>query len=180
MLERYALCNFSINNTDGNHHNKDAIMQIPTSLSGPLQVPSDRIATDILPRSFSCPVPSCSSVLAGKVPQRSLMRHLRQPGLGRRIGEEKTVWVNLHKIEHDKLIATRAKAAKSKSRKKKLEEQKISRASAFRLCAGRMGITDMTMIAEKLEIWEGIWADGENDDSIGYYAWVLLDLFTNP
>jgi hypothetical protein len=60
-----------------------------------------------------------------------------------------------------------AKSAKPKLRAKKLAQQRTSRAAAFMMRAKEMGITDATLIADKLAIWEGIWGDKEKGDSIG-------------
>ena len=58
--------------------------------------------------TLRCPVPGCSSVFKGKIPHGYLLRHLGRPGLYGLTTDEKASWENLHKIERDRLLATRS------------------------------------------------------------------------
>src|SRR5437588_12464918 len=68
-------------------------------------VPPDSTPAYAEPPALTCPVPSCSLVFKGKSPHGYLLRHLRHPGIHRRTGDEKDSWLQLHKIEHDQLVA---------------------------------------------------------------------------
>lgn len=189
----YALVNISNNAGFGGSESTNEAFRRNLTFPGTFQVLFGLTTVDPLPPPLSCPVSNCSSVFAGRTPQRYLSRHLKYPGIWGRTGEEKVAWINLHKIEHHRLIVTRsisslfhrlhlrgtsdganpanilgaAKSAKPKLRAKKLAQQRTLRAAAFMMRANEMGITDTALIAEKLAIWEGIWGDKEKGDSIG-------------
>ncbi|KAG0640970.1 hypothetical protein HOY80DRAFT_999745 [Tuber brumale] len=172
------------------YDNNEAIPQSLTPSPGSLQVPPDLVTADPNPPSLKYPVSSCSLVLTGGISQRYLRTHLKNPKICGRRGEERVAWINLHKTEHDRLIETGVTPTKPKLGAKKQEEEKISRTVAFRLRAGRLGITDAALVAEKLAIWEGMWVDKEKArcegladreaDELKHDAWVLLDTITDP
>ncbi|KAG0135470.1 hypothetical protein HOY82DRAFT_600263 [Tuber indicum] len=60
----------------------------------------------------------------------------------------------------------------------RVEEERKSRAAEFELRARNMGITDERVVAEKVEILEGVWAAQQAGNEIQYYAGVLLDAAT--
>ncbi|PUU72602.1 hypothetical protein B9Z19DRAFT_647528 [Tuber borchii] len=72
--------------------------------SNPFQAPP--LSSKCRPISAACPVPSCLFVLKGETPHWYFKRHLKYPGLHGRTGDEKEAWLNLHKIEHERLLAT--------------------------------------------------------------------------
>ena len=47
------------------------------------------------------------------------------------------------------------------------EEERKSRAAGFELRAKNMGITEEKFVAQKVAIWEGMWAAKLNGDDIG-------------
>ena len=78
----------------------------PSSSSDPLKTPPSSIPANTCPPGLVCPVPSCPLFLKGETHHRYLRRHLNHPGLYGRTGQEKEVWINLHKAEHERLLAT--------------------------------------------------------------------------
>ena len=50
------------------------------------------------------------------------------------------------------------------------EEARKSRAAKFELRAQNMGITEARFVAQKVAIWEGMWATKQNGDDIGVSA----------
>ncbi|KAG0135469.1 hypothetical protein HOY82DRAFT_600262 [Tuber indicum] len=58
------------------------------------------------------------------------------------------------------------------------EEERRSRTAEFESRARSMGITGEKAIAEKVAIWEGIWAAGQAGNDIQYGAGILLDAAT--
>ena len=60
------------------------------------------------PPTVSCPVSGCSLVFKGELPHGYLWRHLKRPGVHGLTDDEKDAWESLHKIEHDRLLATRS------------------------------------------------------------------------
>ncbi|PUU72545.1 hypothetical protein B9Z19DRAFT_1137296 [Tuber borchii] len=96
-----------------------------------------------------------------------LWRHLKRPGVCGRIGDEKAAWRNLHRIEHDRLLPTRITRAERRREANKAKTQKKLRASKFELRARNMGITEKSLIAQKVAIWEGTYAAEQSRDSIG-------------
>ena len=93
--------------TSSSHENENAIPQSPTSSSNLSKVLRDTIPLNPGSPSLACPVSGCSLVFKGETAHGYLWRHLKRPGIHRRVGDEKTAWLNLHKIEHDRLLATR-------------------------------------------------------------------------
>ncbi|KAG0135466.1 hypothetical protein HOY82DRAFT_600259 [Tuber indicum] len=61
-----------------------------------------------------------------------------------------------------------------------VEEERRSRTAEFELRARSLGITGERSVAEKVEIWEGMWASEQtgNDIQVSYGAWILLDAAT--
>ncbi|KAG0135473.1 hypothetical protein HOY82DRAFT_600269 [Tuber indicum] len=59
------------------------------------------------------------------------------------------------------------------------EEERKSRTAEFELRAKKMGITGEGSVAEKVAIWEGIWAAERTGSDIQYFAGILLDVATN-
>ena len=49
----------------------------------------------------------------------------------------------------------------------KAEEERKSRATEFELHARNMGITEEKFVAQKVAIWEGLWAAKQRGDDIG-------------
>ena len=121
------------------------------------------------------------------MPNRYLKRHLKHPGLHGRTGDEKEVWLNLHKMEHERLLAALGSTPSHKTSSKevlevdqanyvdivklveedKAEEERESRAAEFELRAKNIGITEAKFVAQKVAIWEGMWAAEQNGDDIG-------------
>ena len=93
--------------TSSSHENENAIPQSPTSSSNLSKALRDTIPLNPGSPSLACPVSECSLVFKGETAHGYLWRHLKRPGIHRRVGDEKTAWLNLHKIEHDRLLATR-------------------------------------------------------------------------
>ncbi|KAG0635823.1 hypothetical protein HOY80DRAFT_1139576, partial [Tuber brumale] len=79
----------------------------PSPSSGFSNAVHDPASTGCGPPAIVCPVPVCSLVFEGGAPDGYLWRHLRRPGIHGRTGGEKATWLHLHKIEHDRLLATR-------------------------------------------------------------------------
>ena len=120
------------------------------------------------------------------MPHRYLRRHLKYPGLYGRTGQEKKVWLNLHKTEHERLLATLGLAPFHNPNPNEVlevnradpvniiklvednnEEEGNSRTGEFELRARSMGITEEKLIAQKVAIWEGMWAAQQSGDDIG-------------
>ena len=49
----------------------------------------------------------------------------------------------------------------------KAEEERKLRTAEFELRAKNVGITEEELVAQKVVIWEGMWAAKQNDDDIG-------------
>ncbi|PUU83368.1 hypothetical protein B9Z19DRAFT_1061059 [Tuber borchii] len=125
--------------------------------------------------TLACPVSGCSLVFKGEIAHGYLWRHLKRPGLSGRTGTEKIDWLNLHKVEHDRLLATRITPAQRKHGARKAKAQKLLRAADFELRARNMGIMEKSLIVQKVVIWEGMYEAEQSGDSIG---WVHSHLFT--
>lgn len=84
------------------------IRKIPNPSSILLETLPD--SAHVNPRSdtLSCPVFGCTLVFKGKMSHGYLWRHLGRPGVRGLTSDEKAVWHNLHRIEHDRLLATRS------------------------------------------------------------------------
>ena len=83
------------------------IRQIPNPPSILLEALPD-IHLKPRPDTLSCPVPGCPLTFKGKMASGYLWRHLGRPGVRALTSDEKSAWENLHKIEHDRLLATRS------------------------------------------------------------------------
>ncbi|KAG0642340.1 hypothetical protein HOY80DRAFT_1036903 [Tuber brumale] len=59
-----------------------------------------------------------------------------------------------------------------------VEEERRSRATEFEMRARSMGITGERLVAEKVAIWEGMWAAEQTGNDIQYGAGILLDAAT--
>ncbi|KAG0640972.1 hypothetical protein HOY80DRAFT_1040512 [Tuber brumale] len=118
------------------------------------------------PPAIVCPVSVCSLVFGGEAPDGYLWRHLRRPGIHGRTGDEKSAWLHLHKIEHDRHLATRVTPARRKREVNRLKAQKILRTAEFELRARNMGITEKALVDQKVAIWEGMFVAEQNGDSI--------------
>ncbi|KAG0135495.1 hypothetical protein HOY82DRAFT_536670 [Tuber indicum] len=173
--------------------NNEAIQQILTPFSGSLQAPPNLATADSISPSLKCPVSTCSLVFTGRASQGYLQNHLKNPEICGHEEDKKVAWINLHIIEHDRLAETGGvfplspnlhpscrwggvkpankfcivMPSKPKLGVKEQEEQRVSRTASFRLRAERMGITDAAWVGEKLAIWEGMWVDKEEGNSIG-------------
>ncbi|KAG0129178.1 hypothetical protein HOY82DRAFT_611035 [Tuber indicum] len=158
--------------------NKTTIPRNLTSLSNPSKPLPDSAPANSGPPALACPVPSCPLVFKGQMSQGYLWRHLKRPGICRRTGDEKAAWLHLHKTEYDQLIATRIKPAQRKREANRVRARKVSRATMFERRAKNLGVTEERLVAQKVAIWEGMYAAKQSGDSIGYDAWVLLDFCT--
>ena len=87
--------------------NDKAIPHNPASFPALSKAPHDKAPLNSRPATLVCPVPGCSLVFKGETPHGYLWRHLRHPGVRGRTGDQKAAWENLHKIQHDRLLATR-------------------------------------------------------------------------
>ncbi|KAG0641788.1 hypothetical protein HOY80DRAFT_1110772 [Tuber brumale] len=156
------------------------------------------------PPVLTCPVPICSLVFKGEMSHGYLWRHLRRPGIYRRTGDEKASWLLLHKIEHDLLVATGITPEQRKREANRVRAQKVTRAARFERRAWNVGVIEERLVAQKVAIWEGMYAAKQSGDGIAvsilyflyflgdrsgaianrkknslkYDAWVLLDLCT--
>ena len=120
------------------------------------------------------------------MPHRYLKRHLKHPGLYGRTGDEKEAWLNYHKMEYEQLLATLGSTPSHNNSPKKAlevyqanyvdiiklvedkaEEERESRAAEFELRAKNIGVTKAKFVAQKVAIWEGMWAAEQNGDDIG-------------
>ncbi|PWW73248.1 hypothetical protein C7212DRAFT_346978 [Tuber magnatum] len=133
------------------------------------------------PLTLTCPVPCCSLAFDKKTPHGYLWRHLRNPGVYRRTGEEKAAWLHLHKIEFDRLAATditpaQRKREANRMRARKVREQKALKAARFELRARNMGIREKELAAQKVAIREGMHAAKQRGDSIGFNALTMIVL----
>ncbi|PUU81133.1 hypothetical protein B9Z19DRAFT_1122555 [Tuber borchii] len=60
-----------------------------------------------------------------------------------------------------------------------VEEERKSRIAGFESHARSMGIIGEEAIAQKVAIWEGIWAAKQSGNEFEYGAGILLDTATN-
>ncbi|PUU77837.1 hypothetical protein B9Z19DRAFT_1127680 [Tuber borchii] len=65
----------------------------------------------------------------------------KAPWVHEHTGDEKAAWVNLHKIEHDRPLATRTTPAQCKREASKVEAQRVLRTAEFELPARNTRIT---------------------------------------
>ncbi|PUU72821.1 hypothetical protein B9Z19DRAFT_1136612 [Tuber borchii] len=170
------------------------ILQAPSSSSDSLEARFSALAnTGRSP--LACPVSGCLLILKGEMPHRYLERHLKHLGLHGRTGDEKETWLNLHKMEYERLLAALGSSPSHNTGPKevlevdqadyvdiiklieddKVEEERESGAAEFELRAKNISITEAKFVAQKVAIWEGMFTAKQNGDDIGYDAWVLLD-----
>ncbi|KAG0129180.1 hypothetical protein HOY82DRAFT_652508 [Tuber indicum] len=174
---RYVVPTTTTSTSSSNEH---TIPKNPTSSSSLSQTFPDSTPADGTQSVVTCPVPSCPLAFKGEMPHGYLWRHLKRPGIHGRTGDEKDTWLQLHKVEHDRLVATRITPAQRKREANRARVLKASRAARFELRARNMGITEEGLLAQKLTIWEGMYVAEQSGDSVGYDAWVLLDFSTTP
>ncbi|KAG0135492.1 hypothetical protein HOY82DRAFT_536668 [Tuber indicum] len=165
MSGRYVLT-YSSSSSSSSSNEKD-VPQNPSSFSGPSKAAIDSASTNRRPSAIVCPVSVCSLVFEGESPDGYLWRHLRRPGIHGRTGDEKAIWLQLHKIEHGRLLATRVTPAQRKREAKAMRAQKMLRIAKFEQRARNMRITERAMVAQKVAIWEGMFVAEQNGDSIG-------------
>ncbi|PUU83364.1 hypothetical protein B9Z19DRAFT_1119436 [Tuber borchii] len=152
--------------TSSSSEDENGIPQNPTpSLNGSRTL-HDTSPSNPGPPTLACPVLGCSLVFKGEMPHGYLWRHLKRPGAHGRTGEEKAIWENLHKIEHNRLLAIRVTPAQRRREANKARSRKMLRSAGFEQRARNMGITEKALVAQKVAIWEGIWATKQNGDNI--------------
>lgn len=118
------------------------------------------------------------------MPHGYLWRHLGRPGVYGLSIDEKVAWENLHKIEHDRLLATRSinpfpqttplgnndfNVVTPTQRRREMNRAKVQkrlRTAGFERRVRNMGITEEVLVAEKVAIWEGMWASEQNGEDI--------------
>ncbi|KAG0135489.1 hypothetical protein HOY82DRAFT_536663 [Tuber indicum] len=165
ISEGYTPSNTDTANTSysGNERTTPPSSNTSPTLLGALP---DSTPANLTPPALSCPVSVCSLVFKGQMPQGYLWRHLNHPGIYGRTGSEKDTWLHLHKVELDRLLATRVTPAQRKREANRLKAQKMLRSAEFGLRARDMGITERVLVDEKVAIWEGMWAAEQNGDII--------------
>ncbi|KAG0633641.1 hypothetical protein HOY80DRAFT_603555 [Tuber brumale] len=179
MFERYTPSNTdtsTISCSEGKNTTPPSSNPSPNLLRA---LPNSTPANPV-PPELACPVPVCSLVFKGEMPDGYRWRHLNNPGIRGRTGGEKDAWLHLHKIERDRLLEKRVTPAQRKRQANRIKAQKMSRAVEFELRARDMGITERALVDEKVAIWEGMSAAEQKGDSVEYSAWVLLDICTSP
>jgi len=119
------------------------------------------------------------------MPHGYLWRHLGRPGVYGLSSDEKVAWENLHKIEHDRLLATRSitppfrklaplgindfdvvTPTQCRREMSRAKAQKRLRTAGFERRARNMGIMEKALVDEKVAIWEGMWASEQNSEDI--------------
>ncbi|PUU83370.1 hypothetical protein B9Z19DRAFT_1061060 [Tuber borchii] len=144
-----------------------AIPQNPTSFPTLLKALHNTARPNPGPRTLACPVSGCPLVFKGQMPHGYLWRHLKRPGVRGRTDDEKATWENLHKIQHDRLLATRVTPAERRREANKAKAEKMLRVAEFELRARNLGFTEKALITQKVAIWEGIYAAEQRGDGIG-------------
>ncbi|KAG0641797.1 hypothetical protein HOY80DRAFT_1134987 [Tuber brumale] len=164
--------------------NKKTISQNSTSPSGLSKALPDSTPANAGPPALACPFPSCTLDFNGETSHGYLWRHLKRPGIYRRTGEEKSDWLRLHKIDHNRFIATGSitpsppthktpqgcnnksivTPAQRKRESNRMRARKVSRAARFKSRARNMGITEESLVAQKIAIWEGMYAAEQSGD----------------
>ncbi|KAG0641793.1 hypothetical protein HOY80DRAFT_1134984 [Tuber brumale] len=157
--------------TTSSSSNKNTTPQQQTSSPNPSKALPDSTPANAVPPTLTCPVPSCPLVLKGEMPHGYLWRHLKSPGIYSRTGDEKDAWLHLHKIEYDGLRKREAN---------RMRARKASRAARFKSHARNTGITEESLVAQNIAIWEGMYSAEQRADSMEYDAWLLLDFCTTP
>ncbi|KAG0634724.1 hypothetical protein HOY80DRAFT_1140467, partial [Tuber brumale] len=86
--------------------NGKTVRETPNSSPNfPHTLPNPALEQKPGPPALVCPVPNCPSVFKGERSRGYLWRHLKRPRISRRTGGERSAWLHLHKIEHDRLVA---------------------------------------------------------------------------
>ncbi|KAG0129187.1 hypothetical protein HOY82DRAFT_652526 [Tuber indicum] len=160
--------------------NENTILQNQTSSSSLSEALPSSTPANAWPSTLTCPVPSCPLVFKGEMPHGYLWRHLKRPGIHGRTGGEKDTWLQLHKVEHDRLLAAGITPAQRKREANRMRARKASRAARFESRARSMGITEESSVTQKIAIWEGMYSAEQSGDSVAHDAWVLLDFSTAP
>ncbi|KAG0129186.1 hypothetical protein HOY82DRAFT_540917 [Tuber indicum] len=151
--------------TPSSSSNENTIFQNPTSSSSLSEVQSNSTPANAWPPTLTCPVPSCPLVFKGEMPHGYLWRHLKRPGIHGRTGGEKDTWLQLHRIEHDRLLAAGITPAQRKREANRMRARKASRAARFESRARSMGITEESLVTQKIAIWEGMYSAEQSGDS---------------
>ena len=148
--------------------------QAPVISSGPLEASSPSVP-NTGPSPLACPVPAYSLVLKGEAPQRYLKRHLKHPGFHGRTGDEKEAWLNLHKMEYERLLAALGSTPSHSPNSKevpevnqadyvdviklvednRVEEERKSRTAGPELRARNMGITGRCLLLRRWQFGKG-------------------------
>ncbi|KAG0642344.1 hypothetical protein HOY80DRAFT_642908 [Tuber brumale] len=150
--------------------NERASSQTPISFLNLANTPPKSDSANPCRSRLACPVSSCSSVFGGEMPHRDFWRHLKHPDLCGLTGDEGAAWLNLHQMEHERLLHA--------LEDHRAEEDRNLRTAEFELRARNMGITGERSVAEKVAIWEGMWAAEQAGNDIQYDAGILLDAAT--
>ena len=85
---------------------KRIISRAPVSSPGPFKAQLPSTSADTCSQGLASPAPICPLVLKGETSHRCLKKHLKLPGLDGPKDLEKEVWLNLHKVEHERLLTT--------------------------------------------------------------------------
>ncbi|KAG0642339.1 hypothetical protein HOY80DRAFT_1134598 [Tuber brumale] len=120
-----------------------AAPQTPIPSLSPSNTPLASELAGTSPSRLVYPISNCSSAFLGETPHRHFCRNLNHPELhGLTCGEE-VGWLNLHK---------------ELAEANRIEEERRSRIAEFELRARNIGETGERSVAEKVAIWEGMWA----------------------
>ncbi|KAG0129179.1 hypothetical protein HOY82DRAFT_611037 [Tuber indicum] len=145
----------------------NTIPKIPTSFPNLSKALPDSTLAKTAPLALTCPVATCALIFKGEMSHGYLLRHLKQPGIKSGAGDENDTWLQLHKIEYDQLVAAGITPAQSERDANMMGAPKASRAARFESLARNMGITDESLVAQKIAIWEGMYVAEQSGDSIG-------------
>ncbi|KAG0135477.1 hypothetical protein HOY82DRAFT_600274 [Tuber indicum] len=137
---------------------EEAALQTPISSPNHSNAPPRGDSDNTFPSRLACPVSSCQAVFRGEMAHRHFWRHLKNPEISSLEGGEEVIWLNLHKVEHERFL--------SALEEDKVEEERMSRTDEFESRAKNMGITDESFMAEKVAIWEGMWAAEQTGNDI--------------
>ncbi|KAG0642345.1 hypothetical protein HOY80DRAFT_1106725 [Tuber brumale] len=156
--------------TDTSSKNGRAPSQTTIFFPNPANAPPKSDSADTCRSRLACPVSSCSSVFSGGKAHRDFWRHLKHPNPCGTTGDEGAAWLNLHEMEHERLLHA--------LEDNRAEEERNLRTAEFELRARNMGITGERSVAEKVAIWEGMLAAQQAGNDIQYDAGILLDAAT--
>ncbi|KAG0135472.1 hypothetical protein HOY82DRAFT_536650 [Tuber indicum] len=165
MSERSAPTHISSSENEG------TASQTPISCLNPANAPPAAHPASPGPSRLPRPVFSCQYVFRGEIPYQHFWRHLKHSDLcGLNSGE--------HERLQDALGLTlpQPQPCVSSAEDNKAEEERKSRTAKFELRAKRMAITCERSVAEKVAIWEGMWAAEQAGDSIQVGAPYLIPL----